>query len=329
MSDKTKIEWTDATWNAIRGCSRISEGCRNCYAESVANRFKGEGLPYEGLIARTGQWNGKIKAVDSVMDQPFRWKKPRRIFVNSMSDLFHENLPFSEIDKIFAVMSAANWHTYQVLTKRAYRMQEYFKNDDWIDRVRKIAWNLNPASAYHETHMIGGLPNVWLGVSVEDQKAAEERIPFLLETPAAVRWISAEPLIGPIDFSGMWVPSNPAIHVNMLEKLDWVVVGGESGKSARPMHPDWARTLRDQCVALDVPFLFKQWGEWLPGELVVGKTVYAACSDGKIMISKGNKARDNFGTHPDIHSGNLIALKVGKKAAGRLLDGKEWNQYPS
>jgi protein gp37 len=342
MSDKTKIEWTDATWNPIRGCSRISEGCRNCYAEGVANRFKGVGMPYEGLIAKTGQWNGTIKFIDSVLDQPIRWKRPRRIFVNSMSDLFHENLPFSEIDTIFAVMSAANWHTYQVLTKRADRMQKYFKNDDWIDRVRKIAWDLNPASAYHETHMIGGLPNVWLGVSVEDQKTADDRIPYLLETPAAVRWISAEPLLGEIDLTRL-SPTLFDASANALtgywrwtdgpkkkesNALNWVVVGGESGGNARPMHPNWVRNLRNQCVNANVQFFFKQWGSWRePNQneefntsngMAQKKPAFIVGSDGTVNCFRSASIPDP-----------AVMVLAGKKNSGRTLDGKEWNQYPS
>lgn len=306
MGDKTGIQWTDATWNPIRGCSRVSEGCRNCYAETVANRFKGPGQPYEGLIARGGQWNGQIMVVDHLMDQPLRWRKPRRIFVNSMSDLFHENVPDEVIDRVFAVMAMAHWHTFQVLTKRPERMLRYFqemKNSE--SRGFNVCAYLNASLA--DCERIGrtptGLPNVWLGVSIEDQKTADERIPLLLQTPAAVRWISAEPLIGPIDFSGMWVPhQNPAMHENMLEALDWVVVGGESGTNARPMHLYWARTLRDQCQSAGTPFFFKQWGEHAPN--------WFCDEDGKY------------------NGGPIWMDRMGKKAAGRLLDGREWNEYP-
>lgn len=286
MSDKTGIEWTDATWNPIRGCSRVSEGCRNCYAEKVANRFKGPGQPYEGLIARGGQWSGQITVAEHLMDWPLRKRKPMRIFVNSMSDLFHENVPFDMVHRIMMQMDFANHHTYQVLTKRPARMLEFF---DWwgTEAKRRFA---------------AEMPHIWLGVSVEDQATADERIPLLLQTPSAVRWISAEPLLGPIDFSGRWVPyENPAIHENMLERLDWVVVGGESGKNARPMQLNWARTLRDQCQSAGVPFFFKQWGEWLP---------------------------DNQNPAISGPSGASQAIRVGKKQAGRLLDGREWNEYP-
>lgn len=308
MSDKTGIEWTDATWNPIRGCSRVSEGCRNCYAEAVANRFKGPGQPYDGLIARGGQWNGNIRVVDSLMDQPLRWRKPRRIFVNSMSDLFHENVPDEVIARVFQVMHFAERHTFQVLTKRPQRMLEFLSRCGNGGGHGWMTHNGDPTESYGGTGIVVGvekrwpLPNVWLGVSVEDQATADERIPLLLQTPAAVRWISAEPLLGPIDFSGMWVPhENPAMHENMLERLDWVVVGGESGKNARPMQADWARTIRDQCQSAGVPFFFKQWGEWLP---------------------------DNQNQAISGPSGASQAIRVGKKQAGRLLDGREWNEYP-
>ncbi len=337
MGDKTNIEWTDATWNPIRGCSRISEGCRNCYAEGVANRFKGEGLPYEGLIASSGAWNGNIKLIHSILDKPVRWRKPRKIFVNSMSDLFHENLSDGDIDKVFSIMLACELfdrkHTFQVLTKRAERMHKYFTQRSpeelvmaWADAGLRLVvidagnttfaeyvanqtchdWNEYGPKYGSEYKPFGHLknvfplPNVWLGVSVEDQKTAYERIPFLLETPAATRWISAEPLIGPIDFSGMW--ADPVVHINMLEKLDWVVVGGESGKNARPIQPTWVRTIRDQCLAVEVPFFFKQWGEFAP-----------------------NWFNDDSGNKID---GSEWIDRQGKKIAGRTLDGKLWNQFP-
>lgn len=312
MGDKTGIQWTDATWNPIRGCSRVSEGCRNCYAETVANRFKGPGQPYEGLIAKGGQWNGRITVVDSAMEQPLRWRKPRRIFVNSMSDLFHENVPYQVIDQVFAVMAMAlvNNHKFQILTKRPQRMLEYLNDNNLHGRIIDAAREMDNARGTWITEgylvayrKLWPLPNVWLGVSVEDQKTADERIPLLLQTPAAVRWISAEPLIGPIDFSGMWVPhENPAMHWNMLEALDWVVVGGESGANARPMHLYWARTLRDQCQSAGTPFFFKQWGEHAPN--------WFCDEDGKY------------------NGGPIWMDRMGKKRAGRLLDGREWNEYP-
>lgn len=344
MGDKTHIQWTDATWNPIRGCSRISEGCRNCYAEGVANRFKGEGMPYEGLIASTGQWNGNIKVVDSVMDQPIRWRKPRKIFVNSMSDLFHENLPFEQIDKIFGVMWAClgSDHIFQVLTKRAERMHEYFSADrreQWARWAVNYGGAFEPDAIYDQTaYADGPYPNIWLGVSVEDQKTADERIPLLLDTPAAVRWISAEPLLKPVNLvsaGGLWSDMNgnpvpcPYREVqsgNRKRHLDWVVVGGESGSRARPMHPDWVRSLRDQCVASKVPFFFKQWGEF------ADQTNDEKKAENNIIITKAGNTFAGYKhgsvVEQVVRGDGARMVKVGKKAAGRLLDGKEWNQYP-
>lgn len=233
------IAWCEETWNPVRGCSRVSEGCRHCYAERVAARFSGPGKPYEGLAVMKSDgphWTGKVRLVAAALDLPLRWRKPRRIFVNSMSDLFHKGLTDHEILKVFVTMARARQHTFQILTKQPRRMLEWFLVCA-DDTVRPLAWAGVPWP----------LPNVWLGVSVEDQETADERIPLLLQTPAAVRWVSAEPLLGPIEFPTM-----------LRNWIDWLVVGGESGPGARPMHPDWARGLRDQCVAAGVPFFMKQ-----------------------------------------------------------------------
>jgi protein gp37 len=302
MSGATSIEWATDVWNPIRGCTRVSEGCRNCYAERVAARFSGPGLPYEGLAERGSKgprWTGKVAwAGDETLMQPLHWRKPRRIFVNSMSDLFHESVPDEWVDRIFAVMALAPQHTFQVLTKRPERMREYCAGRGTADRVWHITKliadrGLTPALNYHS----GGkalfnpapwpLRNVWLGVSVEDQATAHDRIPHLLAKPAAVRFISAEPLLGPVDLENVDFvpfldslrkiprpdPDNPNWprmlydtlrgHIKGpddigLPKLDWVIVGGESGPGARPMHPDWARSLRDQCAAAGVAFFMKQ-----------------------------------------------------------------------
>ena len=266
--DKTGIEWTDATWNPIRGCSKVSAGCKFCYAETMAARFSGPGMPYEGVISNK-QWNGIITFHEDKLDQPLRWKRPRKIFVNSMSDLFHENVKGEWLDKIFGVMEQrAPQHIYQILTKRPKRMRDFM------------------ISHYPEPHnKQWPPPNIWLGVSVENQEAADERIPILLQTPAVIRWISAEPLLGPINLKGTL--ANHEWDNGIPGGLNWVVVGGESGPGSRPMHPDWARGLRDQCAEADVPFLFKQWGDWFDGE------------------------------------------RVGKKLAGRHLDGKLHDGYPN
>lgn len=271
MSANTSIEWTDRTWNPVRGCSVISQGCVNCYAMKQAHRFSGEGKSYEGLtkLTKAGpQWTGAVQLVREHLGDPIRWKRPQRVFVNSMSDLFHEAVPDNYIEQVFAVMSIAERHTFQVLTKRPERMAAWFSviaqyDTEWARRV------------------CAGLPNVWLGVSVEDQQRADERIPQLLSTPAAVRFISAEPLLGPVDLRRfMPVPlfycgrcgkekrrpwcepcgTDNNTPTNELVGLSWVIVGGESGPGARPFDVAWARALVHQCKSAGVAVFVKQLG---------------------------------------------------------------------
>lgn len=322
MGDKTAIEWTDATWNPIVGCSIVSPGCTNCYAMKWANQ-RLDGSIYSPQYSRTTKkvngtavWTGKVAiAPDHIVTAPLRWKKPRRIFVNSMGDLFHESVPDEWIDKVFAVMALAPQHTFQVLTKRSMRTREYVI-PALAHRIGMAAFEMvlndhvsNPKSQLGSGVVLRGdiphlqawpLPNVWLGVSAEDQARADERIPDLLATPAAVRFVSAEPLLGPVDFENIdivpWLdsfrktprpdpdsPNWPAIKYDVLRghvkgpddinqtKLDWIIVGGESGKYARPMHPDWVRSIRDQCAAAGVPFFFKQMDkkQTIPPDLMI------------------------------------------------------------
>ncbi len=344
MADKSKIEWTDASWNPIRGCSRVSEGCVHCYAERQAARFSGPGQPYEGLatfVRHTGRgdlptgsghgapsWTGKVILAEDQLELPLHWRKPRKIFVCSMSDLFHEEVEFSVVGAIWSVMERCAQHTFQLLTKRPKRMQEFMS---WVVESR------NPRHLNSDLYPSVEWPvrNIWLGVSVENQKAADQRIPLLLQTPAAVRWVSYEPALGPVNLQCIRKNRNDYFDSiggirSIRPCLDWVVCGGESGPGARPMHPDWARIVRDQCQAAGVPFFFKAWGEWLPGD-----------GDGKspAIWQDGSK-----GIHPSVRVGcdrgpryekfgplgepGAFALRVGKKAAGRLLDGREWNEYP-
>ena len=355
MSAKTGIEWTDATWNPIRGCSPISPGCKNCYASKVAMRFSGPGQPYEGLVRinaageRTDEWNGVVRPVEKHLLDPLRWKEPRRIFVNSMSDLFHENLPDEEIDKVFAEMALCPQHTFQVLTKRPERMLRYLNDAPGrlADVVETMRFDKPRRAVGPLPHLNGGerwfpLANVWLGVSVENQKYADERIPLLLQTPAAVRFISAEPLLGEVDLSCIPWPSSwdqgvdpisdgiDALRFQSADRskphLDWVIAGGESGPGARPMHPDWARSLRDQCRAADIPFFFKQWGEWTPGqnvEAVSGYVRTATWFDGRFDFAHEDLSEDegHADDQPDLY-------RVGKKKAGAFLEGVEWKQFP-
>jgi len=283
---KTSIEWTDASWNPIVGCTEISPGCANCYAARLAaTRLKD--LPeYNGLAdKRRGEhhWLGEVRFFQSRLREPLHWRTPRRIFVCDMGDLFHEKVDTGWIRSVFEIIAQCPQHTFQILTKRADLM-----------RVFMTTWA--PAAARE-------LPNVWLGVSVENQHFADERIPLLLQTPAAVRWISAEPLLGPVDLRREYYD----------ELIDWVVCGGESGANARPMHPDWARSLRDQCQAASVPFFFKQWGNW-------GPHTYP----GDDFVEKARGAV-NWKEWPD----GTWMHEWGKKIAGRLLDGSEWNEYPA
>ena len=261
------IEWTDTTWNPVRGCSRVSPGCEHCYAMGQAHRFGGEGMPYEGMTRKTSRgvdWSGRVRLVPEMLGQPLRWRKPRRVFVNSMSDLFHESLPDEAIDQVFAVMALAPRHTFQILTKRAGRMRRYFDAEDLYARVLRVAdQQLRPARPHLGSIGISdpraGYRNVWLGVSTEDQQRADERIPELLATPAAVRFVSAEPLLGPLDLRD-YLPCDTIGGVHMERFLDQVIVGGESGPGARPCYVPWIRSIRDQCRAARVACFIKQLG---------------------------------------------------------------------
>ncbi len=325
MADRTGIEWTDATWNPVRGCSRVSPGCENCYAERIAARFDGPGMAYEGLINRHGVWNGTTKLIEQALYQPLRWARPRRIFVNSMSDLFHESIPEHVIDAVFGVMAMCPQHTFQILTKRAARMVDYFR----VGKARQICWGFQATGVLHRLQ--GGtadeacasamdrgqhafpLPNVWLGVSVEDQERAAERIPLLLQTSAAVRFLSCEPLLGAIDLRRLQKPLDLPVGPcgRPFARIDWVIAGGESGPGARPMHPRWARSLRNQCVAAGVAFFFKQWGEWAPATIE---------NDAHTPVTFA---------HIDDAGDRAQVMRFGKGKAGRLLDGRTWDEFPT
>ncbi|KKC24881.1 phage Gp37/Gp68 family protein [Sphingomonas sp. SRS2] len=363
MADGTSIEWTDATWNPITGCSVHSAGCTNCYAMKLAGTRLRHHPSRAGLTvdSKAGPvWTGKVRFNDEWLMQPLRWTRPRRIFVVAHGDLFHEAVPDEWIDRVFAVMALCPHHQFQVLTKRADRMRAYFAEtwqpaparrldlggsdvieipaetrpgDRWdqinlaIDEITLAAGELFDRDRFwtKDGNLIGRpawprqpLPNVWLGVSVEDQRTADERIPDLLATPAALRWISAEPLLGFIDLTGVqgedvlspecwgdcacdsFAGYDPGCRRHggdgqLTRKLDWVVAGGESGAGARPMDPEWVRLLRDLCAEAGVPFLFKQWGVFAPLLTAPAGTMFR-------------------GT---------------KKITGRLLDGVEHNGFPA
>ncbi|MFC1610098.1 DUF5131 family protein [Myxococcota bacterium] len=271
MAVASKIEWTDASWNPVRGCTKVSPGCKNCYACTFAERFRGvPGHPYEQGF--------DLRLVPEKLEEPLSWRRPRMVFVNSMSDLFHEKISEDYILAVAGVMERARWHTYQVLTKRSERMTY-----------------LLTGKLSHIAHV----PHIWWGVSVENEKHGLPRVRDLQKTLATNRFLSLEPLLDPM-------PTLP------LDGIDWVIVGGESGPGARPMHPDWARSVRDQCLASGTRFFFKQWGAWAPAD--------------QHEIPPGSRRatcwRDVNGTRrAGPFPGAIKMVRVGKKAAGRLLDG--------
>lgn len=474
MGRQSNIEWTEHTWNPIRGCTRVSAGCEHCYAERIAARFSGPGMPYEGLAEMTPpgpRWTGEVRLVEEKLAEPLSWREPAMVFVDSMSDLFHEGLTDEQIAVVFGVMAACPQHTFQVLTKRPERMQSLLSDAGFparVDLMKHVAvagrieevfaaerfeaiegwpgywvttkgrvfsdhkgerremtpmsggqgharvmlyrgeetgrplihhlvlgafdrprvgdeqcchidgnptnnalWNLRwgtqssnwDDSKRHGTRRrysklteaqveelraasaagVSGaelgrrygisdtqarniatgrqwappheptwpLPGVWLGVSVEDQATADERIPVLLDTPAAVRFVSCEPLLGPINLRlafgpHVGLPHGKAHRPCCPGSLDWVIAGGESGPGARPMDPAWPRALRDECQAAGVPFFFKSWGAWAP------------------LSEPIDDGRD----HPTAKLDGATMCRYGKKAAGRELDGRTWDEIP-
>ena len=290
----SQIEWTDETWNPVTGCTPVSEGCKNCYAARMAKRLAGRaGYPKDDPF--------RVTRHADKQDDPLHWRKPRRVFVCSMGDLFHEDVPDAFIYRVLEVILLTPRHTYQMLTKRPGRMAA----------------------------VLGGyeaIPNLWLGVTAENQQTADERIPLLLQTPAAVRFVSIGPMLGPIDVS----PYLGQVHADALglpykgddpwhDGLDWVICGGETGPGARPMNPKWVRDVRDQCMAAGVPFFFKGWGAWFPDEQLDAER---RASPGSTMLPWAV---------PDSAIKKTVAAtyyRVGKKRAGRLLDGREWNELP-
>jgi protein gp37 len=269
MADKSKIEWTDSTWNPIVGCTIVSPGCTNCYAMKWAHSGMKAIKHYDGttkVVNGHAIWTGLVRqAPEHILMAPLKWKKPRRIFVNSMSDLFHEDVPDEWIDRVFAVMALCPQHVFQVLTKRSKRMREYMtalRQADGICgpcmEIIEQARILRPSNLYNMTDW--PLSNVWLGVSCEDQARADERIPDLLATPAAVRFVSAEPLLGPIDFARHIKIRMPSVHSPVEVNLDWIIVGGESGSGSRHFDIGWARSIINQCKAAGVACFVKQLG---------------------------------------------------------------------
>lgn len=335
MGDKTGISWTEATWNPATGCDKVSPGCDHCYAESIAHRFDGTPAYPNGF---------GVTLRPERLDQPIRWKRPRMIFVNSMSDLFHKDIPDEYIARVFAVMALAPRHTFQILTKRHGRMRSLLSGESFwttvgsnVNRLYDSGKGEHPGWAWEGGRSsVRHLSNVWLGVSAEDQQRANLRIPALLDTPAAVRFVSAEPLLGRIDLAATFAKATPKFDGDQLrvsDVLHWVIVGGESGPGARPMHPDWARQLRDQCEAAGVAYFFKQRGEWSwnePGHFRIPSKPYS--DRVAVMHPAGMTAmtkRNPFDPFAKGHPNWTTRIeRVGKKAAGHLLDGREHHAFP-
>ena len=306
------IGWCDETINPVIGCSKVSPGCKNCYAERMAARLAlmpQTAERYAGITDR-GKWTGETEFVESELAKPLSWKKPRRIFVGSMTDIFHESVLDEWIDAVFGLMSLCGQHTFMILTKRPERMKEWVTTHNvGVCQIGLLCETDIDVSSKTETGRLRKhddsavndwpLPNVWLGVTAENQEEADKRIPLLLQTPAAKRFVSVEPMLGEIDLA-KYLPSQNRVQSTIFsaEKngtvpilLDWVICGGESGPGARPVHPGWVRGLRDQCQGAGVPFFFKSWGEFSP------------------FTYNGVK-------------------RVGKAKAGHLPDGVEWRQFP-
>ena len=332
----SKIEWCEETWNFLGGCSPCSPGCTNCAAaRQAASRLKNHPL-YKGLT-KNGKWTGEVRLCNEInrsdiLEKPLHWKKPRVIFPCFMGDLFHEKVPFEFIDKIMFTIyrSYKLGHRFLILTKRPDRMLEYFKRS--VDaRILALFRKKVPGttSRHRLTSSITDL--VHLGVSISNQAEANEKIPILLQIPAAVRWLSIEPMLGPIELRcvivgprrrcvydclrGCAASESGVIYDPVCGKINGVILGGESGPGARPMHPDWVRNIRDQCVAAGVPFFFKQWGKYLHES-------QGANTDGPINAGRNSKKGYLW---PD----GTWSIRVGKKKAGRLLDGKIWDQLPA
>jgi len=361
----TKIEWADAVWNPTTGCTPVSEGCQNCYAKRFAERLRGRfGYPENEPF--------RVTLHPERLDEPLRWRRPRRVFVNSMGDLFHDDVPLKFIAEVFDVMSCATadcgkrhqheeecWtgepHTFLILTKRPKRMKQILEElPDFVGEYWPGDMPLNIAID------AGNWPlrNVWLGVTCENQQTADERIPTLLQTLAAVRFVSVEPMLGPVDLS--WIDLGEHVTqgygprrivwdalrgwesqyksgkeryrdlakakcmVSLGTRIDWVICGGETGPNARPMHPDWVRSLRDQAKWLGIPFYFKAWGDWSPIEVMNDPTAPHI-----LLAYNGKQTQEYCGWGCDNPTARFAQMvRVGKKATGRLLDGRTWEGFP-
>lgn len=295
----SRIEWTEATWNPVTGCTPISEGCEHCYAKRMATRLRGRyGYPEDGPF--------RVTAHPDKLDEPTGWLQPKIIFVCSMGDLFHPDVKDEWISSIFETMFWNTHHRFLVLTKRPERMLEIVRRIEAGSACRYLYGDESGAELMcrpFDTEF----SNVWLGVTAENQRRADERIPVLLEIPAARRFVSIEPMLGPVDLHRAFGTEGP--RQTYIEQLDWVICGGETGPGARPVHPDWVRSLRDQCQMAETPFFFKSWGDWYPN------------------WSEMPRDDIDYGK-PHVSVGGLSFVRCGKKQSGRILDGRTWDDFP-
>jgi protein gp37 len=344
----SKIEWTGKTWNPIVGCSVVSPGCTNCYAMRMAarlERMSATQFPQYAGTTRPSKagpvWTGKVALAEGMLDRPLRVRTPTTWFVNSMGDLFHEDVPDEWILRVLDVIRQASYHggsnvgridrgdgehTFQCLTKRSRRMRDVMTRLRWDGEMLHLLTHDDGRSRVL-------LRNLWLGVSAERQHEADARVPDLIETPAAVRFVSAEPLLGPVDFTRrMAHPAGDRLSSRTwLDAMDWIIVGGESGAGARPMHPGWARSIRDQCTAAGVPFFFKQWGEWAPYSLNPVSHEDGALTQMTCVSSTDRKEVGRISYLAGCGHGkpSIPLRKAGKARSGRMLDGREWNEMPT
>lgn len=348
----SKIEWTQKTWNPTVGCTKVSAGCKECYAMKMAWRHihnPKTKKDYEGTVMKTENgeinWTGKINLLHERLQEPFSWKKPTIVFVDSMSDLFHADVPDEYIAKVFAIMALCPQHIFQILTKRPDRMLHFLtlNNEDFALLMENAIYEMGlsenedadvdtlACKVYNYSGNNFPLPNVWLGVSVENQKEADERIPLLIRTPAAKRFLSCEPLLGNIDLdnlNALYKTEGKMVASLWHYLIDWVIAGGESGSNARPMHPEWVRSLRDQCTRAAVPFFFKQWGEYRPHEEWLLTKRADRFKREMIWLDYEGKTLEDADLKTVKGRNMILIMKDGKHNAGRLLDGKEWNEMP-
>lgn len=339
----TKIEWATKVWNPITGCTPISDGCKDCYAKKMASRLQGR-RGYD----KANPFKITIHPEDKFLE-PLKWRKPANVFVCSMGDLFHKDVPTAEIDKVFAIAAILPQHNFMFLTKRPERMAEYFTipakqlSERWSDAIIEMGISgknedVDSVAAYLHNRCALGWPlkNIWLGVSVENQKTADERIHYLNEISAAVKFVSCEPLLLEINFEKSLGDSLKWHAGGLKNCISWVIAGGETGHNARPVHPDWVRSLRDQCENDGIPFFFKGWGEYKQMDMTSLLKPFDIAESKKNKWTLWKDSNDIIFELIDI-DGDFACTseeecipiqKVGKKQSGDLLDGKQYHEFP-